>query len=294
VTRRRVAISLKTSPQDVEWSVLDELWAMAGELRLFDGIWMNDHLTDLEDDRSGPSLESFTVAATLAHHVPGHWIGHSVLSNTFRHPAILAKQAAVLDQATGGRFILGLGAGWHEFEHRTFGIPLPPLRERIDRLESAVGVLRALFSEAATEPPGVTRDDPFYPLFQATLQPGPAQAGGPPLYLGGQGPRGLALAAREAQGWLVPGINANDPSYLQTKRDDLLARLEGEGRDRDGFDFVAQIHVRDDRPAALATARSMVATGATHLMLGMRPALGVKELRRIVDDVARPLRDELG
>ena len=294
MTPRRVAISLKTSPQDVEWAVLDELWAMTGELRLFDGIWMNDHLTDLEDDRSGPSLESFTVAATLAHHVPGHWIGHSVLSNTFRHPAILAKQAAVLDHATGGRFILGLGAGWHEFEHRAFGIPLPPLKERIDRLESAVGVLRALFSEAATAPPGVTRDDPFYPLHQATLEPGPVQAGGPPLYLGGQGPRGLTLAAREAQGWLVPGVNANDPSYLRTKRDDLLARLEGEGRDPDGFDFVAQIHVRDDRPAALATARSMVETGATHLMLGMRPALGVDELRRIVDDVARPLREELG
>ncbi len=291
---RRVAISLKTSPQDVEWSVLDELWAMAGELRLFDGVWMNDHLTDLEDDRSGPSLESFTVAATLAHHVPGHWIGHSVLSNTFRHPAILAKQAAVLDQATGGRFILGLGAGWHEFEHRAFGIPLPPLKERIDRLESAVGVLRALFSDAAAAPPGVTLDDPFYPLRGATLEPGPVQAGGPPIYLGGQGPRGLALAARAAQGWLVPGVNANDPSYLRTKRDDLLARLATEGRDPDGFDFVAQIHVRDDRASALATARSMVQTGATHLMLGMRPALGVDELRRIVDDVARPLRDELG
>jgi alkanesulfonate monooxygenase SsuD/methylene tetrahydromethanopterin reductase-like flavin-dependent oxidoreductase (luciferase family) len=294
VTPRRVAISLKTSPQNVGWTVLDELWAMAGELRMFDGIWMNDHLTDLEDDRSGPSLESFTVAASLAHHVPGHWIGHSVLANTFRHPAILAKQAAVLDQATGGRFILGLGAGWHEFEHRAFGIPLPPLKERIDRLESAVGVLRALFSEAAAAPPGVTRDDPFYPLHQATLQPGPVQRGGPPIYLGGQGPRGLTLAAREAQGWLVPGVNANDPSYLRTKRDDLLARLEGEGRDPVDFDFVAQIHVRDDRPAALATARSMVATGATHLMLGMRPALGVAELRHIVDDVARPLRDELG
>ena len=290
---RRVAISLKTSPQDVEWSVLDELWAMAGELRLFDGIWMNDHLTDLEDDRSGPSLEAVTVAATLAHHVPGHWIGHSVLSNTFRHPAILAKQAAVLDHATGGRFILGLGAGWHEFEHRVFGIPLPPLKERIDRLESAVGVLRALFSEAATSPPGVTRDDPFYPLFAATLEPGPVQAGGPPLYLGGQGPRGLALAARDAQGWLVPGVNANDPSYLRTKHDDLVARLDGEGRDPDGFDFVAQIHVRDDRPGSLAMARSMVAEGATHLMLGMRPAMGTDELRRIVDDVARPLRDEL-
>ena len=187
---------------------------MAGELRLFDGIWMNDHLTDLEDDRSGPSLESLTVAATLAHHVPGHWIGHSVLSNTFRHPALLAKQAAVLDQATGGRFILGLGAGWHEFEHRAFGIPLPPLKERIDRLESAVGVLRALFSDAASAPPGVTRDDPFYPLRGATLEPGPVQAGGPPSTSAARARAVWRSPRARRQGWLVPGVNADDPSYL--------------------------------------------------------------------------------
>ena len=74
----------------------------------------------------------------------------AVLSNTFRHPAVLAKQATALDHITGGRFILGLGAGWHDGEHDTFGIPLPPIGERISRLESAVRVLRALGSDAAT------------------------------------------------------------------------------------------------------------------------------------------------
>ena len=72
-----------------------------------------------------------------------------MLSNTFRHASVLAKQAAVLDNATGGRFILGIGAGWHEGEHEAFGIPLPPLRERFDRFESSLRVLRALFSDEA-------------------------------------------------------------------------------------------------------------------------------------------------
>ena len=157
-----------------------------------------------------------------------------------------------------------------------------------------MGVLRALFSDAAAAPPGVTLDDPFYPLGGATLQPGPVQAGGPPIYLGGQGPRGLALAARAAQGWLVPGVNANDPSYLRTKRDDLLGRLATEGRIP-----TASTSWRRSTSGTTGRARSRPrarwsATGATHLMLGMRPALGVDELRRIVDDVARPLRDELG
>ena len=77
---------------------------------------------------------------------------------------MLAKAATVLDHATGGRFIVGLGAGWHEGEHVPFGIPLPPMPERFDRFESAVHVLRALWSEAAPRRPGVTRPDPFYPL----------------------------------------------------------------------------------------------------------------------------------
>jgi len=87
--------------------------------------------------------------AALAHRVEGKWIGIAVLSNTFRHPAVLAKSATVLDNATGGRFILGLGAGWHEGEHEAFGIPLPPVAERWDRYESALRVFKALFSDEA-------------------------------------------------------------------------------------------------------------------------------------------------
>lgn len=291
MTKRPVRLSLKTSPQGVDWATLDELWSIAGGLGVFDGIWMNDHLTDMSDDQSGPSLETLTLAGTLVHHVPGLWVGHSVLSNTFRHPAVLAKAATVLDNATGGRFILGLGAGWHVFEHRAFGIPLPPLKERIDRLESAVATIKALFSPAAAAPPGVTRDDPFYPLHEATNEPPPARPGGPPIYLGGQGPRGLRLAARAADGWLLPGVNESDAPYLGGKRDDLARLLEAEGRDPATFGFVGQVHVRDDERAAVESARRLVAAGATEVALGMRPSRGCPELERIVAEVANPLRD---
>src|SRR6478752_9257150 len=168
-----VTIGIKTSPQNVEWRTLDEAWVRIGEHDVFESVWMNDHLTDMSSSAHGASLESLTTMATLVHRVPGRWVGHAVLANTFRHPAVLAKAATVLDHATGGRFILGLGAGWHEREHGDFGIPLPPIGERIDRLESAVAVLQALFSEAATEPPGISRPDPFYPLEGALNQPPP-------------------------------------------------------------------------------------------------------------------------
>ena len=145
---RHVPIGIKTSPQAVDWATLDAMWARIGTHDVFESVWMNDHLTDIAFDRHGPSLEALTPLAASIHHVPGRWVGHAVLSATFRHPAVLAKAATVLDHATGGRFIVGLGAGWHEGEHVSLGIPLPPMHERFDRFESAVHVLRALWSPA--------------------------------------------------------------------------------------------------------------------------------------------------
>ena len=104
---------------------------------MFDSGWMNDHITDPNLERGGSSWEALSAMTALVHHVPGMTVGHGVLSNTFRHPVILAKAATFLDHATGGRFIVGLGAGWHEGEHVPFGIPLPPMPERFDRFESA-------------------------------------------------------------------------------------------------------------------------------------------------------------
>ena len=91
-----------------------------------------------------------TALAALAHHVPGKTVGQTVLAATFRHPAMLAKEALTLDHVTGGRYILGLGAGWHVGEHESFGIDLPPLRERFDRSRRRSGCIEALFSDDGT------------------------------------------------------------------------------------------------------------------------------------------------
>ena len=289
-------IGFKTSPQGVDWQTLDATWAEAGSLDVFDAAWLNDHLTDMRADRGGSSLEALTLAASLAHRVPGKWIGHAVLSNTFRHPAVLAKAATVLDHATGGRFILGLGAGWHEGEHRAFGIELPPVRERVDRFVSAVAVIRALFSDDARPGAGATLPDPFYPLADATNDPPPLTPAGPPIYLGGQGPRGLRLAARLADGWLLPGVNAGDPDYLREKRDALHRELEAGGRDAGEFAIVGQVAVAPDGDLreAVDTALRLVDVGATELILGLPADAGPEALRRLASEVARPLRDRLG
>jgi len=297
----RVAIGIKTSPQAVDWPTLDGAWARIGEHDVFDSVWMNDHLTNVSYERHGASLEALTAMAALAHRVPGKWLGHGVLSATFRHPAVLAKAATVMDHATDGHFILGLGAGWHEGEHVPFGIPMPPMPERFDRFESAVHVLRALWSAEAAHPPGVTRPDPWYPLAEATNEPPTRTPGGPPLWLGGQKRRGIALAAAVADGWLLPAVVAlgspSDLDYFSEKRDRILGALAAIGRDPSTFQIAAQVPTgttTEDRRWALGQARDAVERGATAVILGMPPALGAAGVDDVAEDVAIPLRESLG
>ena len=148
----------------------------------------------------------------------------AVAANTFRHPAVLAKQATMLDIITGGRFILGLGAGWHAGEHEAFGIELPAPRERFNRYEAAVRVATALFSEAAREPPGVTVADPIYPLDRATNEPPPVSPNGPRLW-----PRRPAQPRDRATGqvwvWLAPARKPGRRNRLLHRQRDQIMRV---------------------------------------------------------------------
>ena len=295
----RVRIGFKTSPQDVDWATVDATWRRAGDLSAepgggFDSGWMNDHLTDMDAAEPGASLEALTLLATLVHHVPGVTVGHAVLSNTFREPVLVAKAATVLDHATDGRFVLGLGAGWFEGEHEPFGLDLPPIGPRIDRLVSAVDTIKALLSAAAAAPPGVTRDDQHFPLHGAVNAPPPRTPGGPPIYLGGQKARGIALAARAGDGWILPGTHAGNIPYFAEKRDALVAALEAEGRDAAGFDIVGQVMTRgtaDSRREAVTLARGLVDAGATHIILGLPAELGPAGLDDLARECLAPLRE---
>jgi alkanesulfonate monooxygenase SsuD/methylene tetrahydromethanopterin reductase-like flavin-dependent oxidoreductase (luciferase family) len=293
-------IGFRISPiasQGIDWPKLDATWAAAGEEDVFSAGWISDHLSDASRERGGGAFESLATVAALAHRVPGKWIGIAVLANTFRHPSVVAKSATVIDNVTGGRFILGLGAGWHEGEHEEFGIPLPPMKERFARFESAVATLAALFSSAARETPGVSRDDPYYPLHDATLEPAPVRREGPHLWLGGQRRRGIALAARYADGWPMPGNEAGNVPYFAAKRDEIRRALEAAGRNPDEFIFGGQLNVTRD-PASLrdgrATALDFVRAGTNHVIIGVPGAEGPDALRAMAREVAQPLREAAG
>lgn len=282
-----------TGNAGLDWRRLEATWAAAGEQDVFDAGWLSDHLSDASQERGGPAFEAFTTAAALAHRVAGKWVGIAVAANTFRHPALLAKQATVLDIVTGGRFILGLGAGWHEGEHEAFGIELGAPRERFDRYEAAVQVLIALFSDQAREAPGVTLTSPIYSLDRATNEPAPLSPGGPQLWMGGLRTRGIRLMARFASGWPMPGTHSGDVGYFIEKRDQICRALEEAGRDPATFTFAAQVDCGGDaatRRRALAVARDFRRAGADHVILGIPGGAAPDALVPMANEVARPLR----
>jgi alkanesulfonate monooxygenase SsuD/methylene tetrahydromethanopterin reductase-like flavin-dependent oxidoreductase (luciferase family) len=281
-----------TASVGLDWQTLDAMWARAGEFAAFNAGWISDHLSDASQERGGVAFEAFTTLAALAHHVPGRWLGVAVASATFRHPALLAKEATVLDNVTAGRFILGLGAGWHEGEHDAFGIPLPPMRERFDRLEATLRAISALFGPEAAPGRGVTVDDPIFPLRGATNEPQPVRPGGPAIWLGGQRPRGIRFAVRYAEGWPMPGNRPGDVAYFAEKRDEIRRALQAAERDSDDFTFAAQLDAgttADTRRTALEVARRFVAAGANHVIIGVPAAAGPDGVAAMAREVAEPL-----
>jgi F420-dependent oxidoreductase-like protein len=158
------------------------------------GVYVSDHFTP--NGGAGPVLEAGATVTALAALVPRVRVGTLVLGNTYRHPAVVANMAATVDQISGGRLALGVGAGWQVNEHEQYGITLPPVRERLDRFEEAVQVLRGLLTQ-----PRFSFDGAHYRLTDATCEPKPVQSPLPILIGGGGEKRTLRIVARHADEW---------------------------------------------------------------------------------------------
>jgi alkanesulfonate monooxygenase SsuD/methylene tetrahydromethanopterin reductase-like flavin-dependent oxidoreductase (luciferase family) len=146
-------------------------------------------------------------------------VGSFVLNVMNRHPAVVARMAATLQEVSGGRFVLGIGIGGHPREHEAYGIDFPPAPERAARLEEAITVIRALWTGGPASFSGS-----FYRLTDAYAEPAPQPR--PPILVGAQTPTGIALAARAADGWAAEAPFFADlmPRYLEA--------LAGAGRSR--------------------------------------------------------------
>ena len=162
----------------------------------FDTIWLADHLLYRAPDEATRGIwECWTILSALAEATERVQIGTLVLCNSFRNPAILAKMATTADEVSGGRLILGVGAGWNEPEYRAFGLPFD---HRVDRFEEALQVLTPLLREGH-----VDFDGTYYKALDCEILPRGPRGSGPPLLVGSEGPRMMRLAARYADLWNV-------------------------------------------------------------------------------------------
>lgn len=192
-----IALSLMIEGQTgLTWPRWQRLIAAAEEGG-FAGLFRSDHFTSGRPPDKD-SLELIASLTYLADHTRRLHFGPLVAPLSFRHPSILARQAAAIDDLSGGRMILGLGAGWQEREHALFGMELGDVPTRMARLEEGLEVITRLLT--SDEP--VTYEGKFFQLRGATLLPRPARPGGPSILVGGNGPkRTLPLVARFASIW---------------------------------------------------------------------------------------------
>lgn len=230
-------------PQPTQGYTTVHALAKHAEANHWDGLWLADHFMPNAEDTSSPWPEAWTTLAALAATIPRIRLGSLVTGNTYRHPAVLAKMAATIDHISNGRVVLGLGSGWQENEHQKYGIPFYTVKNRLQRLEEACQVIKALFSEESASFAGE-----FYQLSDAPLQPKPVQS--PlPLLIGGGGEKvTLRITAQYADEWNVWGTSAD----LKHKMSILDQHCEKLGRDPKDIHrtAVAMVFLTDDEAFA--------------------------------------------
>jgi F420-dependent oxidoreductase-like protein len=200
------------------WERWSHILQMAERLK-FPSVFRSDHYFIGPQQDSLEAYLSFVLAARETSTIR---FGPLVTPVTFRAPVNVARMAAQIDLLSGGRFVMGMGAGWNEAEHSAYGIPFPPVKERFDRLEEAIRLTRALWAGPATF------DGRYYQLREADCQPRPSD-GRPPLLIGGGGEkRTLKLVARYAAEWNA--VNLSPDAYAH-KTAVLEKHCESEGRD---------------------------------------------------------------
>ena len=179
----------------VEWSRLPDV-AQAAEGRGFQALYFPDHFVHEGPERQQlemPTHDPMIELAVVAQATRRVRIGHLVLANPFRHPALTARSLASLDQLSGGRLVAGLGSGWTETEFRMTGIPFPDIATRLRMLDEALTCIAGLW-----RPEPFTFTGEFYRFRDATLRLQPVQRPRPPFLLGGSGKGLLRIAARHA------------------------------------------------------------------------------------------------
>ncbi|HTK11667.1 MAG TPA: TIGR03560 family F420-dependent LLM class oxidoreductase [Ktedonobacteraceae bacterium] len=275
--------------QHISYQRLLEIWLEADREPLIDHIWLFDHFMPLSEPTDGPCFESWTLLAALAAQTQRVRLGHLVTGNTYRHPAILARQAVTVDHISKGRLNFGIGAAWHEQEHQGYGLAFPNAAERVRRLDEACQVIRQLWTE--TTP---TFEGRYYQLHQAHSEPKPLQSPFPPIMIAAAGDHMLRVVAKHANVWCCAG--APTAENFREKNALLTQHCEAIGRDPSTLERLASflIHPTDtDFRQARETAQSFIEAGATHIVVNIAAFYQQEEvIPRVLQEIIKPLKAE--
>jgi alkanesulfonate monooxygenase SsuD/methylene tetrahydromethanopterin reductase-like flavin-dependent oxidoreductase (luciferase family) len=222
------------------WPELAETWRRVETLG-FDSVWLPDHFVPTFR-RELPLMEAWTLLAGLATLTTRVRVGVLVSCNTFRHPALLAKEAVTVDHISNGRLEFGIGTGWVEFEHEMFGIPYPDAPKRVAMYGEAVQIVDSLLRNELT-----TFHGDYYRLTEAPFRPGPVQTPRPPLTLAAHSPRMLRLIAPYADRWNSMGSPAEMRERSRRLDDACLAIARDPGAIIRSLLYVPAI-MPDERP----------------------------------------------
>jgi probable F420-dependent oxidoreductase len=228
----------------------------------YDFVCVSDHLHGTH-----PSYETWTMLTWMAAATSTIHVVSNVLGLPYRSPAVLAKMAESLDRLSGGRLVIGLGAGGWDAEFSAFGLPVRTPKEKVDGLEDALQILRGLWRE-----PTFTFHGPVYSVEDAELEPKPDRP--VPVWVGGFGPRSLRVIGRLADGWL-PSMPVVPPEEVAAKRAVIQVAAESAGRDPDELTYAYNISVHlgtglvDDRVIGGSAAEVTDRIGALVTQLGL-------------------------
>src|SRR2546423_510433 len=290
----RVGIQWPEVEREVRWPEVVSM-ARRAEGAGFDAVGFGeDLLYRFADGTSRGPWEAWSMLAAIAAATTTIRLGPLVACTAFHNPAVLAKQADTLDEISGGRFVLGLGAGWNETEFRAFGIPFD---HRIDRFEEAFTIIRTLLQEGAIDFQGA-----YYSARDCELRPRGPTPGGPPLLIGSTGRRMLAITAPHVDAWNAWYAETNNsPDGVAALRERVDAACRAAGRDPAGIERTVAVLVRltggrgrlqgdasRPPPAALSGPPDVIAAG-----LRKYAAEGIGEVQLVLDPITGPAIDEL-
>lgn len=275
----RIGVQLPEVERRVDWTELAEMARLIESLG-FDSVWAGEHLLYEENgERTGP-WEAWSVLAAVAAVTERVELGPLVAALPFHHPALLAKQVATVDEISGGRLVVGVGAGWNETEFRAFGLPY---ERRVDRFTEGFEILRRLLAGER-----VGHQGEFYHLEGAELLP-PPRPGGPPLMIGSNGRRMLSMALPHVERWNSWFVDfGNRPAGLAGLLERIDRSCREVGRDPATLEKTVAVLVKfDDEPGPRSAAGHPIRGTPREMadVLAEIEALGVVEVQLVLDPI---------